>query len=43
MPGIGFILSAGATWVVAKRLGMLPEKVEFGGTPPPHINSIDRP
>jgi hypothetical protein len=28
MPGIGFILSAGATWIVAKRLGMLPDKEE---------------
>ena len=26
MPGIGFILSAGATWVLAKRLGLMPEK-----------------
>jgi hypothetical protein len=25
MPGIGFILSAGATWVLAHRLGMMPE------------------
>ncbi len=26
MPGIGFILSAAATWVLAHRLGLLPEK-----------------
>ena len=26
MPGIGFILSAGATWVLAHRLGLMPEK-----------------
>ena len=26
MPGLGFILSAGATWVLAKRLGLMPEK-----------------
>src|SRR5581483_2689336 len=25
MPGIGFILSAGATWVLAHRLGLMPE------------------
>jgi hypothetical protein len=25
MPGIGFILSAGATWVVAHRLGLMPD------------------
>jgi hypothetical protein len=24
MPGIGFILSAGLTWVLAARLGMMP-------------------
>jgi hypothetical protein len=27
MPGIGFILSAGITWVLAGRLGMIPESV----------------
>ncbi len=26
MPGIGFILSAGITWVLAGRLGLMPEK-----------------
>ena len=26
MPGIGFILSAGITWVLAARLGLMPEK-----------------
>jgi hypothetical protein len=26
MPGLGFILSAGVTWVLAKRLGLMPEK-----------------
>jgi hypothetical protein len=31
MPGIGFILSAGATWVLAHRLGLMPEK-EVAGT-----------
>jgi len=30
-PGIGFILSAGATWVLAHRLGLMPEK-EVAGT-----------
>jgi hypothetical protein len=28
MPGIGFILSAGVTWVLAQRLGLLPDKAE---------------
>ena len=26
MPGIGFILSAGVTWALARRLGLMPEK-----------------
>jgi len=30
MPGIGFILSAGVTWVLARRLGMLPESAPGG-------------
>lgn len=30
MPGIGFILSAGVTWVLARRLGMLPESPAAG-------------
>jgi hypothetical protein len=30
MPGIGFILSAGVTWVLARRLGMLPESTASG-------------
>jgi hypothetical protein len=30
MPGIGFILSAGVTWVLARRLGMLPERPTAG-------------
>jgi hypothetical protein len=25
MPGIGFILSAGVTWVLAGRLGLIPD------------------
>ncbi|SPE18806.1 membrane hypothetical protein [Candidatus Sulfotelmatomonas gaucii] len=28
MPGIGFILSAGATWAIAQRLGLMPEKAD---------------
>ena len=30
MPGIGFILSAGVTWALARRLGMLPENAAAG-------------
>ena len=33
MPGVGFILSAGVTWVLASRLGLMPEN--------PHSVSID--
>jgi hypothetical protein len=35
MPGIGFILSAGVTWILAQRLGLMPDKpaaqTEAGG------------
>jgi hypothetical protein len=42
MPGIGFILSAGATWVLAHRLGLMPEKeVAPTGTAAP-FGSQDR-
>ena len=30
MPGIGFILSAGITWVLAGRLGLMPEAGQAG-------------
>jgi len=35
MPGIGFILSAGATWVVAHRLGLMPDdpRLQDGNKP----------
>ena len=42
MPGIGFILSAGATWIVAKRLGMLPENENLGAAPSGQPNPLDR-
>lgn len=35
MPGIGFILSAGITWVLAARLGLMPAG--------PHSHSLDTP
>ncbi len=34
MPGIGFILSAGATWVVAHRLGLMPDNPRLDGPNP---------
>jgi hypothetical protein len=32
MPGIGFILSAGATWAVAHRLGLMPDNPRLDGS-----------
>ena len=26
MPGLGFIISAGITWILARRLGLMPEQ-----------------
>jgi len=26
MPGLGFIISAGITWVLARRLGLMPDQ-----------------
>jgi hypothetical protein len=33
MPGIGFILSAGITWVLAGRLGLIPENPSAANEP----------
>ncbi len=41
MPGIGFILSAGATWVLAQRLDLLPGKQDDSGAPPAQLHSHD--
>jgi hypothetical protein len=34
MPGIGFILSAGITWVLAERLGLMPDRRNGAGRLP---------
>ena len=34
MPGIGFILSAGATWLVAHRLGLMPDNPRLDNSNP---------
>ena len=34
MPGLGFIISAGVTWVLAGRLGLMPEKEDASSTRP---------
>jgi hypothetical protein len=40
MPGLGFIISAGITWVLAGRLGMIPEGPAAGnGLSPTHFGS----
>jgi hypothetical protein len=40
MPGIGFILSAGVTWLLAGRLGLMPPAAEREGES--HAISVDR-
>jgi hypothetical protein len=40
-PGLGFILSAGVTWVLAHRLGLMPEK-EMAQSGAGHYGSQDR-
>ena len=42
MPGIGFIISAGITWVVAARLGLMPPRLEPPYGAPP-ANRLDGP
>jgi hypothetical protein len=39
MPGIGFIISAGITWLLAARLGLMPLRPE----PPYGANRFDAP
>jgi hypothetical protein len=34
MPGLGFIISAGITWVLAGRLGLIPENPQNRLAPP---------
>jgi hypothetical protein len=43
MPGIGFILSAGATWILAGRLGLLPEKAGASDAAANSPSSHERP
>ena len=42
MPGIGFIISAGITWALAARLGMMPHRPEPPYSVPP-ANRFDAP
>jgi hypothetical protein len=42
MPGLGFIISAGITWVLAARLGLIPEGPASGSRlVPPHFDGRD--
>jgi hypothetical protein len=42
MPGLGFIISAGITWVLAGRLGLIPESQANGSRlAPPHFDGRD--
>ena len=42
MPGLGFIISAGITWVLAGRLGLIPENPANGNRlVPPHFDNRD--
>jgi len=42
MPGLGFIISAGITWVLAARLGLIPEgPVASSRLAPPHFDGRD--
>jgi hypothetical protein len=43
MPGIGFIISAGITWVLAARLGLMPPRPEPPYGAPPTGNKFDGP
>jgi hypothetical protein len=42
MPGIGFIISAGITWILAARLGLIPEKSAAPDTFDPTSHSKER-
>jgi hypothetical protein len=42
MPGLGFIISAGITWVLAGRLGLMPDKPGAANLPTPPFDSQDR-
>jgi hypothetical protein len=42
MPGIGFILSAGITWILAGRLGLIPDSSAASNRLPPQFDARDR-
>jgi hypothetical protein len=42
MPGLGFMISAGVTWVLAARLGLMPETPAHANNKPPFNNGETR-
>jgi hypothetical protein len=42
MPGLGFIISAGITWLLAGRLGLIPDNSAAANQLLPPPNSQDR-
>jgi hypothetical protein len=42
MPGFGFIISAGVTWVLATRLGLMPENFAPPNSPAPPADAQER-
>jgi hypothetical protein len=42
MPGLGFIISAGITWLLAGRLGLIPDNSTAAIQPTPPFDSQDR-
>ena len=42
MPGFGFIISAGVTWVLATRLGLMPENFAPPNSPAPPTDAQER-
>jgi hypothetical protein len=42
MPGLGFIISAGVTWVLATRLGLMPDLLTAANQPAPPPDSRER-
>jgi hypothetical protein len=42
MPGLGFIISAGITWILAGRLGLMPESPEAPHRPNPPSGTAEQ-
>jgi len=42
MPGLGFIISAGVTWILAGRLGLIPDSSSAANSIEPPARPLDR-